>query len=654
MRVSILAALAALLTCTGINCAAAQQQGPAVQQQGPTDIRIEWEVRNRFRLFRREADFLRHVEANRAGGLLAAEHQLERGTDGRGWAKDMVDQLCVDAAGVLLETCDRDGQRENYLVPQTHRVMVRLTGAVPADATCNWSFDDGTIPPQEINGSCSQAVQPRLRYGKPTIAAVGITRSDNSVDAVSTEIQVRDLLIAGLGDSVASGEGNPDKPIALADEGFCFRRFLGTVRSEYFRPSREGYEASKACDENPSGPGATATADWRRHGARWISAACHRSLYSYQMRTALALAVEDRHAAVTFLPLACTGASIATGLFSSQRASECPPRGSCAGSVPGQIEQLQQALAKARKLNANRNLDLVLLTVGANDIEFSGLVADVIVTSVERVLFNQGGLIATPQRGQALLDRDLPDGFAKLRAALKPILGGDLARVVFVSYGHPALQGGASCPGGRDGLDVHPAFTADAGRLARVSEFVLNKFLPRLHELARCEAGPKCANPDTDRMTFVDAHQAAFAAHGVCVRSPNDPEFDRTCFSSEGKSFEGDPVAAATSPLVCSMRPSDFLPYASRARWIRTANDSYFTAMTFPGALPTVMLPSDIHDATWGALSAVYGGAFHPSAEGQAAMADAALPAAREVLGLKAPPAVLAEPLPPPPGATPR
>jgi hypothetical protein len=100
------------------------------------------------------------------------------------------------------------------------------------------------------------------------------------------------------------------------------------------------------------------------------------------------------------------------------------------------------------------------------------------------------------------------------------------------------------------------------------------------------------------------------------------------------------------------MRPNEFRPYASRARWIRTANDSYFTAMTFAGA--TAMQPSDIHDATWGALSAVYGGAFHPSAEGQAAMADAALPAAREALGLKAPPAVLAEPLPPPPGATAR
>ncbi len=76
------------------------------------------------------------------------------------------------------------------------------------------------------------------------------------------------------------------------------------------------------------------------------------------------------------------------------------------------------------------------------------------------------------------------------------------------------------------------------------------------------------------------------------------------------------------------------------------------------------MQPSNIHDASWGALSAVYGGAFHPSAEGQAAMADAALPAVREVLGFRAPPEVTAEPLPlpqapptqppPPTGITPQ
>jgi hypothetical protein len=39
----------------------------------------------------------------------------------------------------------------------------------------------------------------------------------------------------------------------------------------------------------------------------------------------------------------------------------------------------------------------------------------------------------------------------------------------------------------------------------------------------------------------------------------------------------------------------------------------------------------------WGGASVVYGGAMHPTAEGHAAMADAALPAARRLLGLATP-----------------
>ncbi len=75
--------------------------------------------------------------------------------------------------------------------------------------------------------------------------------------------------------------------------------------------------------------------------------------------------------------------------------------------------------------------------------------------------------------------------------------------------------------------------------------------------------------------------------------------------------------------------------------------------MTYPEGMPAMLKPSDIHDAIWGVLSAVYGGAVHPTAEGYAAMADAALPAARGVLGLPAPPAVRTEPLPPPPTQAP-
>jgi lysophospholipase L1-like esterase len=400
----------------------------------------------------------------------------------------------------------------------------------------------------------------------------------------------------------------------------------------------------------------TAAREWARHGARWMSPGCHRSLYSYQLRTALALAVEQPHLAVTFLPLACTGAAIQAGMFAGQLFDDCPIGvDRCSGLAPAQLTELKGLLDKAHKTQPQRALDMVLLTIGANDVNFAGLVANVIVdATAERFVLKQGGGIVSAQDAQKALEQRLPDEFARLRTALKPLVGGHLSRVVFVSYANPAMQApDKPCPGGRDGLDIHPAFSANEQRLREAADFVDKKFLPELKSLATCDSDKACHNPTDDRMTFVDAHQNAFEQHGMCVHAPDDPEFDRDCFSPKGDSFVSDLVAASEDPLACSHPASDYRPYMPRGRWIRTANDSYFTAMTYPEGIPATLKPSDIHDALWGVISAVYGGAVHPTAEGYAAMADAAMAAARVVVGLPEPPAVRAEPLPPP-GAAPQ
>src|SRR5262245_44281266 len=71
------------------------QPGP-LQSLPPTissDLRIVWEVKNRFRLFRREADFLKHVAAQSIKSVLAAEQIMASETDGRGWARSMLGNL---------------------------------------------------------------------------------------------------------------------------------------------------------------------------------------------------------------------------------------------------------------------------------------------------------------------------------------------------------------------------------------------------------------------------------------------------------------------------------------------------------------------------------------------------------------------------------
>jgi lysophospholipase L1-like esterase len=613
-------------------------------------LQISWEVRNRFRLFREERDFLLHSESGRGGSVLAAEQALEMQSDGRGWARNTVNRLCIDLAGRVSEPCTRDNVKESYLTPVDHPVVVRLTGPVPVGATCAWSLDDGDGP-QASTFDCAEPVNFRARYGRTTVATVDVSSGSDGSQRLSAEIAVRDIFIAGLGDSIASGEGNPDRQIALADEGFCFRSYLGTAASQYYRPSRAGYKGGRACEAPDS------LAVWQRQSALWFNAACHRSLYSYQTRTALALAVQYPHIAVTYLPLACTGATIADGLFGSQRARECPPSKSastCAGTVNGQLAELREAVTAAKRRQPDRKLDLVLLSIGANDIYFPGLVADVIVdTPTERALFRRSSVMASVDDARTAMMRDLPQGFSRLREALKPLVG-ELSQVVYTSYANPTLaDNGTPCRGGRAGFDIHPAFNAEPQRLAAVSSFVDREFLPQLKALALCQSGILCRNPRADRMTFVDAHQTAFASHGFCARAENDPEFDRQCFSATGDSFDPDLVSGANQPMVCGRSASEYRAYLPRARWIRDANDSYFAAMTYPQGLPTSQQPSDIHDATWGVLSAVYGGAVHPSAEGHAAMADAALPAAAAVLQLDAAvPEVISQPVAPIP-ATP-
>ena len=622
------ALLAGALAALPAQWAAAQAVPDASIQTTPdAPMQISWEVRNRFRLFREERDFLLHSDNARGRSILASEQALELQSDGRGWARNTVNRLCIDLSGRISEPCTRDNVKESYLTPVDHPVTVRLTGQVPVGATCAWSFDDGEAP-QQSTFDCAEPVNLRARYGRPTVATVEVSSGPDAPQRVATEIMVRDLFIAGLGDSIASGEGNPDRQIALSDEGFCFRSYLGMASAQYYRPSRAGYKGGRAC-EAPD-----ALQVWQRQSALWFNSPCHRSLYSYQTRTALALAVQYSHIAVTYLPLACTGATIPDGLFGTQRARECPPTKSaaaCKGTVSAQLAELREAVTAAK-----RKLDLILLTIGANDINFSGLVADVIVdTPTERVLFRRTGVIGSVDDSRAAQARDLPQSFGKLREALKPLVG-DMSHVVYVSYANPTLLDGTPCPGGRAGFDIHPSFNAQPQRLGNVSGYVQNEFLPQLKALALCQSGVLCRDPGADRMTFVDAHQATFADHGFCARAESDPEFDRECFSAKGESFDPDIVTAANQPMLCGRSAGEYRAYLPRARWIRDANDSYFAAMTYPQGLPSSSQPADIHDATWGILSAVYGGAVHPTAEGHAAMADAALPAVASVLQLDA------------------
>ena len=116
----------------------------------------------------------------------------------------MIERLCVDGAGKLLELCDRDGERESYLAPHDHRVGVTLGGTLPANEGCAWNFDDGDGHPRRVSGRCDEEVKARLVSNRPTIASVDVILTDGTALRLVSEIVVRDALIAGM----LAGRGN--------------------------------------------------------------------------------------------------------------------------------------------------------------------------------------------------------------------------------------------------------------------------------------------------------------------------------------------------------------------------------------------------------------------------------------------------------------
>ena len=501
-----------------LGSALATVSAPAARAQD-NQLSISWEVRNRFRLFREERDFRLHVESGLGRSVLASEQALELQSDGRGWARNMVNRLCIDLQGRVSEPCSRDNVKESYLTPIDHPIVVRLTGPVPVGATCAWSFDDGDGP-QSSTFDCAEPVNLRVRYGRTTVATVDVASGSDANQRVTTPIAVRDLLIAGLGDSIASGEGNPDRPIALSDEGFCFRSYLGGA--QYYRPSRAGYKGGRACEAPDT------LTNWQRQSALWLNSACHRSLYSYQTRTALALAVQYPHIAVTYLPLACTGATIADGLLGSQQARECLPTktaNTCSGTVNGQIAELRTALAAAKRRQPDRALDLLLLSIGANDIYFSGLVANVIVdTPTERTLFSQGGSMASVDDARSALARDLPADFAKLRDALKPLVGGDLSGALRDAG---QATGGNAVAAGRQGELAIEELAQLLGWLTFVipSALLLIAALPRrIRKVRQINVAAQVLRADSEEARRLLAMRAAFALpFGTLLSYTRDP-----------------------------------------------------------------------------------------------------------------------------------
>lgn len=595
--------------------------------------RISWRVENPFRFFSDAAD----TEVHRATYLalspedrlqhpvLAAEQALSRRHED-GWAATMFRNTCWDARTNRF-VCP-DG--EDYINPRSHKIVATIDNVDEAQRlSCTWltaPHGGDEARGQAVTQPCSEPV----RFDIPYPGGATVTVEIGGREVVSEKIVVRDLLVVGMGDSIASGEGNPDVPVRFSRE---------RVASYGKRRGKEDFSGYPARVGTWKQIGDRAFIE---EGPRWSDQACHRSLYSHQLRAALELAVEAPHRAVTYVGVACSGSEVTFGLFlrytgnewvpnppdlsqiSAVAAAQCGPLEAPLQDLPeayhmeGTIPELRGGLTlrKCDPLNA-RKIDLLLLSVGGNDVGFARLLANAVLAdqSTLRKLGGWIGQVHGLNDARTQLDA-LIQRYKSLNRAIHYILHvpwQEADRVLLTAYPGIALLGDGSevCPDGRGGMEVLSDFKMSEAK-ARVGTWIADK-LNRAMQDAAAEY----------HWSFVERHRRDFIGRGICAGRDEDGADIADDLRLPRKTADG------WRPY----NPADYRAYASRQRWFRTPNDAFMTANfhVAPSLLQKVL---KLRALKWFqlVLASTYSGAFHPTAEGQAAIADALVFKARDVL----------------------
>ncbi len=185
------------------------------------------------------------------------------------------------------------------------RWRVSFFGSGCSAGTVEWTVDGQTYTTDRCQ---LDATVPRLGHTVVTV---------KSGEASGTEsFNLRDRLVLGIGDSLASGEGVPDRP-----------------------KGKDG-----------------------RTTPEWGDQQCHRSSRSHQALVAEHLQREQPQNSVTFVHLACSGAAFDQGLFGAYGGIE-PSLGP---PVAGQLDTFKQ-------LSGGRIPDVVLLSIGVNHAHFGAV-----------------------------------------------------------------------------------------------------------------------------------------------------------------------------------------------------------------------------------------------------------------------------------------
>jgi subtilisin-like proprotein convertase family protein len=257
------------------------------------------------------------------------------------------------------------------------------TGGSTPIVSFEWAV--ATVPPRTVSSSTCKTT---LRLPEGTFSTTLTARAqDGSAGSLTKSVAVKDTLFVSIGDSIASGEGDPDKSQTYDSLGFV------------------------------------------KAGPVWQHRRCHRSAQAGPARAAIDLERSDPRSTVTFVSVACSGASIPEGLL-----------GVYAGIEPGSPLQAAQVLEVERLLCSTSpfdptidekcpgflpTIDVMTISDGGNDIHFS--------TVIENCVYVPycGNDIATTVPLQADLDQ-LPAAYDRLASAIARRL--DPARVFVTEY----------------------------------------------------------------------------------------------------------------------------------------------------------------------------------------------------------------------------
>lgn len=597
---------------------------------------IQWRVENPFRFFVDPADAEIHRATynalspeERLFPVLSSERALQARHDD-GWAATMYRKTCWNWSTNRF-ACP---QYDDYMNPTSHTVIADLRGVDDAATlTCTWlTAPKGgrDLRGKAVTQPCSEPFVVDIPF--PAGAAVSVEIGGR--DVAQSNLKVRDILVVGMGDSFASGEGNPDIPVRFS------------------RDRTADYAGGKAVGDLSGYP--ARIGDWKTIGdkafigenARWLDQACHRSLYSQQLRAALQLGSEDPHRSVTFVGVSCSGAEVTAGLFLRYKGNEWVPNppllsqiSAVAEAQCGKRESQPLDLPEAYHINGTipelkgglvlrkcpketaRKIDLLLLSIGGNDIGFSRLVANAVLSS-ESLLRQLGGWIGEVH-GQSQASQQL----ARLDARYKSLNRAfhnllympweQSDRIILTGYPGLALAGDGSetCKDGRAGMEVFSDFQLSEQKL-REGTWVADK----LHRAMRDSAA-------TYGWSFVETHRRQFIDRGICSGASGDGKTDGANRAEELRLPRK--LGGAWSPY----NPADYQAYAVRRRWFRTPNDAFMTG-NFHVAASLLQKVMKLDSLAWFQLllASTYSGAFHPTAEGHAAIADAVAEKARIVL----------------------